>query len=104
MFQIWGAATRKLRGPQCAVRVRGTIMSSLSAERSRERKGTETIGEQMSQKYTGDQPWIQSYDISTIMYLVKVLLQPLKFFGSLIQRLLTGCQLVVKLRPLVVLT
>jgi len=47
------------RGPS----IRGTIMSSLSAERSRERKGTETIGEQMSRKYTGDRPWMQSYVI-----------------------------------------
>ena len=41
-------------------------MSSLSAERSRERKGTERIGEHMSRKYTGDRPWIQSYVISAI--------------------------------------
>jgi len=36
MFQIWGAATRKLRGPQRSVSVRGTIMSLLSEEQSRE--------------------------------------------------------------------
>ena len=36
------------------------VMSSLSAERSRERKGTETIGEQMSRKYTGDRPWMHN--------------------------------------------
>jgi len=49
---------------------RGT-MSSLSAERCRERKGTETIGEQMSRKYTGDRPWIQSYVISAILNVMR---------------------------------
>jgi len=48
-----------------------TIMSSLSAERSWERKGTETIGEQMSRKYTGDWPWIQSYVISAILNVMR---------------------------------
>ena len=46
-------------------------MSSLSAERSRERKGTETIGEQMSRKYTGDRPWMQSYVISAILNVMR---------------------------------
>ena len=71
MFQIWGAAAQKLRGPQRAVRARGTVMSSLSAERSRERKGTETISEQMSRKYTGDRRWIQSYVISVILNVMR---------------------------------
>ena len=57
------------RGPS----IRGIIMSWLSAERSRERKGTETIGEKIrgSTLVSGDRPWIQSYVISTILNVMR---------------------------------
>jgi len=46
----------------------------VSRATSQERKGTETTGEQMSQKYTGDRhhrPWIQSYVMSAILNVMR---------------------------------
>jgi len=47
------------------------VIAVSRAKPSRERKGTETIGEQMSLKYAGDRPWIQSYVISAILYVMR---------------------------------
>jgi len=66
MFQIWGARRGNCTDHNSRYEyvVQSCPLSSLSAERSRKRKGTETIGEQMSQKYTGDRPWMQLYIIA----------------------------------------
>ena len=45
-FQTAGAATRKQRFPKQTVRVRGTVRSPLSADRSRARPATEPTGQQ----------------------------------------------------------
>ena len=70
-FQVVGAETRKLRGPNPAVLVRGTIKSRRSAERSRARAATVSTGAHTSRKYAGDWPRIQSKVISdAILYLM----------------------------------
>ena len=74
MFQIWGAATRQLQRADHNARSEYVAQSChrcQQSDRSRERKGTETIGEQMSRKYTGDRSWIQSYAISAILNVMR---------------------------------
>ena len=59
-FQVVSAEIRKLRGPNPAVLVWGTIKSRRSAERNRARAATVSTGRHTSRKNAGDWPRIQS--------------------------------------------